>query len=126
MLGKILITGVVILIAYLTIRSGAQRRARSGTVSLPSRQEPPLPTGALRTLAYGMAAVLMAGSLLWMYLDYRSAREVVTVRVINASTGSVTTYRARRSDVQGRQFNTLDGRRVTLADVDRMELETGR
>jgi hypothetical protein len=126
MLGKILITGVVILIAYLTIRSGTRRRAGSGTASLPSRQEPPLPTGALRTLAYGMATVLMAGSLLWMYLDYRSAREVVTVRVINASTGSVTTYRARRSDVQGRQFNTLDGRRVTLADVDRMELETGR
>jgi hypothetical protein len=126
MLGKILITGVVILIAYLTIRSGTRRRARSGTVSLPSRQEPLLPTGALRALTYGMAAMLIAGSLLWVYLDYRSAREVVTVRVINASTGSVTTYRARRSDVQGRQFNTLDGRCVTLADVDRMELETGR
>ena len=126
MLGKILITGVVILIAYLTIRSGTRRRARSGTVSLPSRQEPLLPTGALRALTYGMAAMLIAGSLLWVYLDYRSARGVVTVRVINASTGSVTTYRARRSDVQGRQFNTLDGRCVTLADVDRMELETGR
>ena len=126
MLGKILVTAVVILLAYLAIRSGAQRRKGSDVASLPARQESLLPTGAPRTLAYGLAAVLMAGSLLWMYLDYRSAREVVTIHVINASTGSVTTYRARRSDVQGRQFSTLDGRRVTLADVDRMELETGR
>ena len=66
------------------------------------------------------------GSLLWLYLDYEAGREVVTVRVINANTGDVTTYEARRADIGGRRFTTLDGRPITLADVDRMELRTER
>jgi len=70
--------------------------------------------------------VMVSGSLLWMYLDYQAGREVVTVRIINANTGDATTYMARRADVRGRQFTTLDGRPVTLSDVDRMELGAGR
>jgi hypothetical protein len=47
---------------------------------------------------------------------------VVSIQVINATTGQVTTYRARRDEIEGRQFETLDGRRVTLAAVERMVL----
>jgi hypothetical protein len=61
-----------------------------------------------------------------LYLDYQAGREVVSVRVINANTGEATTYMARRADVRGRSFTTLDGRPVTLSDVDRMELGAGR
>ena len=45
------------------------------------------------------------------------------MRVINANTGEGVTYQARREDVAGRSFRTLDGRRITLADVERMELD---
>jgi hypothetical protein len=66
---------------------------------------------------------MVAGSLFWLYLDWQESRELVAVKVINANTGEVTSYRARRADVEGRHFTTLDGRRVTLADVERMILE---
>jgi hypothetical protein len=126
MFGKILITAVVILGAYLAIRT----RLRSDQESLatpPSRpREPFLPRGTLKAVAYGLMVTMVAGSLLWLYLDYETGREVVTVRVINANTGEVTRYQARRADVEGRRFTTLDGRPITLADVDRMELWTGR
>jgi hypothetical protein len=42
--------------------------------------------------------------------------------VINIDSGQSATYRAYRGDVEGRRFETLDGRIVTLADAERMEL----
>ena len=126
MFGKILLTVVVILGAYLVIRARL-RHDREPVAAPPSRPLVPLiPSEILKTIAYGLVAVMVAGSLLWLYLDYQSGREVVRVRIINATTGSVTTYEARRADVQDRRFITLDGRPVTLADVDRMELSAGR
>jgi hypothetical protein len=125
MFGKLLLTAAVILGAYLAIRGRMQRARDPVPVSDAPQREPLVPPGALKAIAYGLVAVMVAGSLLWLYLDYEAGREVVTVRVINANTGEATTYMARRADVRGRQFTTLDGRPVTLSDVDRMELGTG-
>ncbi len=126
MFGKILLTVAVILGAYYVIRARMQYD-RKPTTAPPLRPLTQVVSpGILKVIAYGLVAVMVAGSLLWLYLDYQSGREVVTVRVINANTGNVTTYQARRAHVQDRRFTTLDGRPVTLADVDRMELSAGR
>jgi len=125
MFAKMLLTAVIVLGAYLVIR-GRMQHSRETAPEAPASCEPLLPRGALKAVAYGLVVTSVAGSLLWLYLDYEAGREVVTVRVINANTGDVTTYRARRADVKGRRFITLDGRPVTLADVDRMELGAAR
>ena len=126
MFGKILLTAAVILGAYVVIRARMQRGRESAAAPAVPPPEPLVPAGTLKAVAYGLVVAMVAGSLLWLYLDYEAGREVVWVRVINANTGDVTTYRARRADVEGRRFTTLDGRPVTLADVDRMELGAGR
>jgi hypothetical protein len=123
MLGKILLTLAVILGAYAVIRARLRDAGERPQPQAPPALANPIPPGALRPLAYGLVAVMVAGSLLWLYLDWEASREVVAVKVINANTGAVSTYRARRAEVQGRHFTTLDGRRVTLADVERMVLE---
>lgn len=126
MFGKILLTTAVILGAYLVIRARMQRgREVASLASVPARDHV-VPPGTLKLVAYGLVVVMVAGSLLWLYLDYEAGREVVTVRIINANTGDATTYIARRADVKGRRFTTLDGRPITLSDVDRMELGAGR
>jgi hypothetical protein len=123
MLGKILLTLAVILGAYAVIRARL-REGQESTRAQPQSAPPPLiPSGMIRAVAYALVAVMVAGSLLWLYLDWEESREVVAVQVINANTGEITTYRARRADVEGRHFTTLDGRRVTLADVERMVLD---
>ena len=66
---------------------------------------------------------MIAGTALYLFQGWVTAREAITVRVINANTGEGVAYQARREDVAGRSFRTLDGRRITLADVERMELD---
>lgn len=126
MFGKILLTAAVVLGAYLVIRARMRRGGAEASVAPARVREPLLPAGTAKAVAYGLVVVMVAGSLLWLYLDYEAGREVVTVRIINANTGDATTYMARRADVKGRGFTTLDGRPVTLSDVDRMELRTAR
>lgn len=125
MLGKILLTIAVILGAYYIIRARMGHDRKPDTTQASRPLVPLVPPGILKGIAYGLVVAMVAGSLLWLYLDYEAGREVVTVRIINATTGSVTTYEARRADVKDRCFTTLDGRPVTLADVDRMELGAG-
>jgi hypothetical protein len=125
MLGKIVLTLAVIIGAYLVIRARMLRGNRPDATPAPAPRPPLLPAGAARALAYGLVSVMVAGSLMWLYLDWEKDHEIVAVQVINANTGVVTDYRARRQDVEGRQFTTLDGRRVTLADVERLVLESG-
>lgn len=124
MLGKILLTLVVILGAYVVLRTRLRDAGRS-VANRPDPAPPPplIPRETVRLVAYTLVVLMVSGSLLWLYLDWREGHEVVAVRVINANTGAVTSYRARREDVEGRHFTTLDGRRVTLADVERMELK---
>ena len=121
MFGKILITVVVLVVAWLVIRKRLQAGGRIAPP--PVRGDPLLPVGVLRALAYGAVSVMIAGTGLYLFQGWVSGREAVTVRVINANTGEGVTYQARREDVSGRSFRTLDGRRITLADIERMELE---
>lgn len=123
MLGKILLTLAVILGAWLVIRLRLERRKPA----VPAAQTRPLlPPALVRALAVGLVAVMVSGSLLWLYLDWESGRGLVNVRVINANTGEVTSFQARRQDIGERQFTTLDGRQVTLAEIERMVLEDAR
>ncbi len=123
MFGKILLTAAVMLGAYLVIRARMERSRDTDLVPAAVRREPLVPPGTMRMIAYSLVTVMIAGSLLWLYLDWEVGRDVLTVQVVNANTGDITTYQARREDVKGRHFTTLDGRRVTLADVERMVLE---
>lgn len=123
MFGKLLVTLIALLGAYLLIRLRLRRGREMAASPRGRRDGSLLPAGAVQTISYGLVTVLVAGSLLWWYLDWQHAHALVTVQVINASTGGIERYQARRGDVVGRHFTTLDGRQVTLADVERMVLE---
>lgn len=121
MLGQILLTAAVAVVAYLVIRG---RRSRSVRVSPahPVTRRLSIPPALLRGLAYGFVGLLVLGTATLLIQRWDHARERVVVEVVNANTGQVSIYQARRGDVRDRSFVTVDGQRVTLADVERLVL----
>jgi len=128
MFTKSLILILIILGVWVAFRVKTSPSPRPEPSS-PSRPSPAVPTrpgwlpaGAPRALAYGLVSVILAGTGLYLFEGWEAGRRPVTVRVINANTGEVVTYLVSPKDVTGRSFRTLDGRHVTLADVERMEV----
>jgi hypothetical protein len=71
---------------------------------------------------YTLAVLMILGSGLFLYMQWQDQYRVVTVQVIDSLSGNQTEFRARRMDVGERGFMTLDGREVTVADTERIEL----
>ena len=118
---KLLLTALVIAGAMFALRL---RRRRSLAIAEP-RPALPLParrSPLLRLAAYGSLAIMLGGAGLYLYHQWRDAYQVVTVRVIDSRSGKATVYQAYKGDVEGRSFQTVDGRSVALAEVERLEL----
>ncbi|MCF6354103.1 MAG: hypothetical protein L3J26_03210 [Candidatus Polarisedimenticolaceae bacterium] len=119
MLLKILLTVVVILGAALVLRRRVHRLPQA-TAPAPS----PTKTTLLRLphyAAYGLVSIMLAGALYFVYLEWEDSYQIVTVRVIDTRSGNAVNYEAYKGDVAARSLLTLDGKMVSLAEVERME-----
>jgi anti-sigma-K factor RskA len=124
MIGKLLLTLAVILGAYGVLRARWRaKRIESGVapgLDRPQRSDSSWQT--MRLAASLLIAIMAVGSALYLANRWFEDQEVVQVQVINANTGRITLYESRRGSVAGREFQTLDGRTIRLADVERMIL----
>lgn len=114
MVTKILFTLAVIAGVILLVRL----RQRAGTVAT---AEPDETRQGFRWLALFAVLLIVLGSALFLWQAWRDASEVMVLRVVDTRTGKVTVYEAYRSDVEGRSFRTVDGRRILLAETERLE-----
>ena len=118
---KLLLTALVIAGALMALRIRKSNPGHS-----PARRAPiptTKPKSALPRIAAITAVLLMlTGAALFLYQQWRDSTQVVTVRIINANNGREVDYQAYKGDVEGRSFKTVDGRQVTLAESERMEL----
>lgn len=115
MLTKILLTALVIIAVVLYLR----RRTAAGTAQ---RGMQAAPAGYWRLLPAGLLLAALVVSAVMFWLEWQDEHRVFTARVIDTRTGDVTTYSVYPGAVRGRTFETVDGRSVTLADVERLEL----
>ena len=122
MFGKVLLTLLVIGLAYAVIRA----RMRKEAGGRPGSRSSPAISGMARQFAWTFLAVLLLSSALLGYWRWRQGERVVAVRVINTNTGRTQVYHAHEADLGERRFVTLDGRRVVLAEVERMEVREER
>jgi len=124
MLTKILFTAAVILAVVAVVRFRRQREA------LVSREEPRLVNPPKRKsmpigwLASAAVALMLIASGVLLYNHWKDSNVVITVRVVDAGSGKSETYRAYRGDVDDREFVTVDGMRVVLAETERLETST--
>ncbi|MCK7582872.1 MAG: hypothetical protein MZV65_49825 [Chromatiales bacterium] len=118
MIGKVLLTLAVLLGAYGVLR--VRWRADRTAPGLAQRESPDASRQTMRLAASLLIAIMAVGSALYLANRWFEDQEIVQVQVINANTGRITLYESRRGSVEGRQFQTLDGRTIRLADVERM------
>lgn len=118
MITKILLTALIIIAVVMYFRRRTAMRVPAAESD--GRTASPwywrLLPAALLLAALGVSAVLF-------WIEWREEHRIFTARVIDTRTGAVTTYLVYRDGVQGRTLKTVDGRTVTLADVERLELE---
>ncbi|MET0106931.1 MAG: hypothetical protein ABW072_17595 [Sedimenticola sp.] len=119
MIWKLLLTALVILGAVLVIRRRAQ--ARPAPVQVVSQPESPR-KGIMMIAATAVVALMIIGAGAYVYFQWQDSNQVVNVRVIDTRSGNTVSYRAYKGDVEGRSFVTTEGRKVSLAEVERLEL----
>jgi hypothetical protein len=118
MISKILFTIAIIAGVVLLVRF----RNRVPPRQAPAPAVPDETAQGFRWLALFAVALILAGSAFFIWQTWRDASEVLVLRVIDTRSGQVTEYRAYRSDVEDRVFRTLDGRRISLAETERLEV----
>ena len=121
MLWKILLTALVIAGAVLTLRMRnrpAEPVRRLGSVPRVRSSS----FGLVRMLAAGFVVLMLLGAGFYLFQQWRDNYRIVDVRVIDSRTGNDSVYQAYKGDVEGRTFVTTDGRIVSLAETERLEL----
>ena len=118
---KLLLTALVIAGALLTLRMRREKAQRP--TPAPRTTSPEKGNSRLVTFtAAGVVALMLLGAGFYLFHQWRDTYQIVTIRVIDTRSGNETAYRAYKGDVDGRSFQTIDGRRVTLAEVERLEM----
>jgi len=123
-LTKILFTLLIIIGAIIYVRVRARNRALA-----PMAPPLPRPVASERPrfayyLALGLLVIMLSGAGYYLFQIWFDGSRVITVRVINSNTGSVTSYEVYKGDVTAGEstFRTIDGRTVTMAAVERLEM----
>ncbi len=72
--------------------------------------------------AYLFLVLMIISAVVMMSMNFFEKSSTVTVSVINTQTGKQITYKAERQDVKSRQFKTILGRTVFVAESERIEI----
>jgi cell division septal protein FtsQ len=122
MLTKIIFT-LAVIVGCLWFASSKRNQELQSIENKPSKKESERKLLLTRSaFAFMFLMVLAAGVV--VYLELRDDYETVTVHVINSETNARTSYEAQRQDVTENSFITLEGRKVFVADVERVEVES--
>ena len=110
---------LVIVVVGMLFKSQSRKPGRKQAAP----DTPPVQTRSLapKTVAYLLLGLLILVSGMVFYFSWSDAREIVTLRVINAA-GIHSEYQAYRKDIKGREFTSVDGVYTRLADSDRLEM----
>ena len=119
MISKILITLGVIMACMWMVSARAKPTLKEVRNPAMERRKKQLRNGAI---AFMIAMVIVAGVMLYLQVDERTA--VVTVHVINTQSGAKKSYRAMKNEIHSDGFTTLDGIQVFVAGIERIEIET--
>jgi len=112
---------LVIIVVGMIFKSQSQSKASPRSQQQPEKTPSEPASLAPKTVAYLLVGLLIIVSGVVYYFSWSDSNQVVTLRVINAS-GTLSEYQAYRKDIKGREFDSIDGTHIRLADSDRLEM----
>jgi heme/copper-type cytochrome/quinol oxidase subunit 2 len=122
MLTKIIVT-LAVIVGCLWFASSKRNHELQPVQRKPGKKEIERKLLLTRSaFAFMFLMVLAAGVI--VFFELQNDYETVTVHVINSETNTRTSYEAQRQDVTEEGFTTLEGRKVFVADVERVEVES--
>ncbi|MCF7983373.1 MAG: hypothetical protein K9L70_03125 [Thiohalocapsa sp.] len=120
MFTKLLVTAAVVYFGYLVYRARRREADPERAAERPLPRFPRVPSRFLMVSAYGLLTLMLVASTLYLYRDWTRSTGVVDLQVVNPYTGDVQRYQARRGDIDGRTFRTVDGRVIRIAEMERL------
>ena len=121
MLTKIILTLSVIVGCFWFV-SSKRGQNRQPLLIVASKKDQQRKAMLQRGTYFFMFIMVLAASVMF-YVELSDNYTTVTVNVINTQTGAISSYQARREDVQASSFTTLEGRKVYVAGIERIEVE---
>ena len=124
MLTKIILTLLVIVGCFWFV-SSKREQGNQPLLVIASKKEQQRKE-MLRRGTYVFMFIMVLATLVMVYFELSGNNATVTVHVINTQTGAVSSYQARSEDVQASSFITIEGRKVYVAEIERIEVEAPR
>ena len=129
MIGKILLTLAVIAIAYLMVRRdhGSKRdTTKSAPPKISAGEQKKIPDHTLhddlRTASYlFLFFIVVVGAALYYY-RWLDDHQLITVRLYSTDQADPASYEVYKYQLAERSFTTVDGRVITVAGSDRVEV----
>jgi hypothetical protein len=122
MLTKIILT-LSVIVACFWFASSKRAQNRPSLLVIAGKKEQQRKAMLQRGTYFFMALMVIAAGVM-IYLEVADNYAVVTVHVINTQSGLRTSYQAHQEDVKPSSFTTVDGRKVFVAGIERVEVET--
>lgn len=127
MLSKFLITLIVVVIAFFVVRQrnlGGANPTRKSIEASKSKKDSPKDefTDDLRKGAYIFLALMISLGATLYYFDWKDDHTVVTIHLHRSNESQPVSYQAYKYQLQERSFVTTDGRSITVASSERMEI----
>jgi uncharacterized ion transporter superfamily protein YfcC len=124
MLTKLIVTMAVI-VACLWFVSSKRNQELQPVRMKPGKREVERKLLLTRSAYTFMFLMVIAAGVI-TFVELQGDYETVTVHVINSETNTRISYQAQRQDVDGGSFTTVEGRKVFVADVERIEVESAQ
>lgn len=118
MVGKVLFALILLLVIAVVIARGKKRPPSGSSASQATEPK----ASIARQTAWIFIGIVLVTSLIGLVWQWQDRQQEVTVAVVDTVTGKTTEYRSRANLVEDRRFETLDGRRIQVADNERIEV----
>ena len=124
MLGKILLTLSVIVIAYLYVRQRqlAEQKSSNKTAKKSTQEAKSELANDFRIAAYLFLALMTIVGATLYYFQWQDDHTVLTVNLHRENQTEAVSYQVYKYQLQDRGFTTVDGTVVTVAGSERMEI----